>query len=164
MTDRRFVLAVVLAMLSAPVFADGVTDAFIRCMATQDDHKRLACYDKLGADMAAAAEGGAVPPRARAAKYQKVDLLDLKVDMKQLSGKKVAVEGVVLMLGEMMYLGTEPGDASSVSVNVEKLPREDRKRLRKDCADACGRVQVNGTVQKDALDNFEIAADQIMWK
>lgn len=107
--------------------------------------------------------GDAAKSKASGANYKKVDLLDLKVDMKDMANKKVAVSGVLGMVGDLAYLGTEEADMSSVSVNIEKLPREDRKRILKDCAGYCDDVQINGTIRKDVLDNYEIVAEQIVW-
>lgn len=163
MINSRILFTIVIALSCGSAFAENITDAFIKCINTDDDRKRLACYDKIGTDIAAANQPTKQQKKAPGSNYKKIDLLDLKVDIKDMANKKVAVTGVLGMVGDLAYLGTEEIDLSSVSVNIAKLPREDRKRILKDCAGYCNDVQINGTIHKDGLDTYEIVAEQIVW-
>jgi len=62
-----------------------------------------------------------------------MELIDLKTDIKSLSGKRVTVIGSLQMLGEMAMLKSEPFDMTPIMVSVEKLPREDRKQALRAC-------------------------------
>ena len=108
------------------------TAAYAKCATTQDDRQRLACFDKMTAGMVKKYQATKVSTNANGG-YEPMELIDLKTDIKSLSGKRVTVIGSLQMLGEMAMLKSEPFDMTPIMVSVEKLPREDRKQALRAC-------------------------------
>lgn len=157
----KFFLASALFAVTLPsVYAEDVTDAFIKCATTKQDRQRLACYDQIGQEMAKKYKTPSLSNKNNG--YASMSLLDLKTDIKSLSGKKVNVVGSMHMVGDMVFLQSDMMDMSPVMVNIAHLPREDRKRIIKGCIALCD-AQINGKVKEGPL-GPELAAEQIIWK
>lgn len=80
-------------------------------------------------------------------KYKEIDLIDLKVEIASLNGKKISVVGVVSSVGDpFTFIGTNKLDESKVVILIDKLSKEDRKSLFTKCNEGCD-LRVNGTVR-----------------
>lgn len=133
-----------------------VTAESARCASIQDDGQRLACYDALHQPMA---QDGA--PGEMAPEYARMELLDLKTDIRSLRGAKVQAEGVVQMMGEMVLLKDSMMDMTPIMVKIERLPREQRRQLLRDCSTLCngefyGAVGVGPLGPELIADRFEL--------
>lgn len=157
---KNQVLIAVLALATSAAFADEVTDAVIKCATTNDTRARLGCYDNLARGIVQ--KNKSHPDREAGTAYKDMDLLDLKADIKSLGGKKVRVAGSLQMMGELAMLRSDPMDMTPVMVNIEKLPREDRKQALKGCLTYCG-VQISGRVANGPLGQ-EVIAENVVWK
>lgn len=92
----------------------------------------------------------AAPPQA--AGYAPIGLLDLKTDIRQMLGRKVAVTGGIQMAGEMAALKTDMMDMTPVWLDVSQAPREQRKvLLSRQSEDDMPRFRVSGMVTKGPL-------------
>ncbi|WP_136027620.1 hypothetical protein [Klebsiella variicola] len=65
--------------------------------------------------------------------YHQIDIADLKVDQKELVGKKLAVAAYVQHIGDTTFLKNGTLDMNPIFANSDKLPREDRKKLVNSC-------------------------------
>lgn len=74
-------------------------------------------------------------------------LTDLKLDIKNMDGQRVAVRGKLIIVGDIAMLSDpkEVMDMTSVSVNLDGLPRDQRKQLLTKCGSGC-KLKVTGTV------------------
>lgn len=81
--------------------------------------------------------------------FVEITLADLKVDIKELSGKLVRVLGNGNYFADNLMLGDPdaPYDASPIFVKIDKLPRETRKWIISSCT-PCSLV-IEGEVKKD---------------
>lgn len=107
------------------------------------------------------------PPTSKTAKYKVIAMSDLQVDIKQMTGEKIEVMGRISVLGEFTQLSspTDLYDTNSIWVNVDKLPREARKRLIQRCdtlEDGC-LVVVTGVIKRKIL-GPTIVAKEITFK
>ena len=81
------------------------------------------------------------------AKYQEVDLVDLKLDMASFNKKKVSVVGALSIIGEIALLGTSRNDTSTVGVDISKLSKANRKLLLTNCNNRCDGIRIDGVVR-----------------
>lgn len=68
-----------------------------------------------------------------------VDVVDLKLDIDNMLGQEVTVEGNVTVMGDMASI-SDPlvaFDMSPVMLSIEELSREDRKFLLTQCSPTC---------------------------
>ena len=157
---KKISLLVVMALLSPSIYAEDISQKFADCAIVKLDTTRLKCYDKIRDDAVKSHVAEQNKPKVL---YQPIDLLDLKTDIKSLTGKKVSVTGEVQMMGDLAFIKTEAMDMTPITLNINKLPREDRKQLLKSCTALCNNATVNGTVKHGGLGD-ELVAEQIMWK
>ena len=132
----RLVLSLVLAALTLGMdgaHAQSRAD-MERCRAIQDPTRRLACYDAI--DLAISL------PRA---KYQVVELSELKQFALSYRGDLVEVSGWIKPDGETLSLGTDEADTRPVPIEDEMLSRRDRQTFLSSCASGC-RATVRGRV------------------
>lgn len=121
----------------------------------------------MGATVAAHQESGsaAAQPEQKItapAGYQAMELVDLKVDIHSLAGKKVATQGVLQVLGEVAMIKSDAMDTTGLFIGIDKLPRDARKTIVTDCQTYC-RVNIAGTVQEtDPM--HQIVAEQIAFR
>lgn len=154
-------IAILLIATSAvsTVQAEDVTTAFIKCASTKDDRSRLACYDKIKDDIVKAYATSQLPANG----YQTIGLVDLKVDLKKLVGKKVSVPALVQIMGEMAMLKSDEMDMAPVFADTEKLPRDDRKKLANGCQMILCKGQFYGTVKQLPL-GVGLAVEKVEWR
>lgn len=128
---KKIIFFLSFIIITNNVFADDVTTAFSKCAITKDDKARLICYDKI--------RDNAVKQYQESEKngYQSIALDDLKVDIKQMKGKRVVVNAMIQTLGEIAYLKSEAMDMTPIYADYKNLPREDRKKLASNCPSMC---------------------------
>ena len=98
-----------------------------------------------------------------AADYTPVQLDDLKVDIKTMVGKRIVTKGGAQSLATMNYLKDSPIDMNPVMMNIDSLPREDRKRLANGCQMVLCSGIFYGTIRKGDL-GLELNVDKVTWK
>ncbi|RYD94409.1 MAG: hypothetical protein EOP50_09565 [Sphingobacteriales bacterium] len=85
--------------------------------------------------------------------YAPIDLADLKVDIKQMIGKRVVVSALVQTMGEISMLKSDPLDMAPLWAATDALPRDDRKKLASSCQVVPCRGTFYGVVQRGPLGN-----------
>lgn len=99
----------------------------------------------------AVAAGAAPVADDKSGGYAPMDLADLKVDKDQLVGRKVETKGQFTMMGDIGLLADGAFDTTPVFVTVDRLPRDQRKRVN-DCGAALGcSLTIRATVGRTAL-------------
>jgi hypothetical protein len=78
---------------------------------------------------------------AQAPAYAPVQLDDLKVDLKQMVGKRVSTRALIQSMGEVQMLKSDPIDMTPIWAVTGDLPREDRKKL----VSGCQMIECGGT-------------------
>lgn len=144
---KKLAMAVAISLVHISCHAADVSGAFAKCASTKNDKSRLACYDKIRDDIYGR---NTANPKQAARTYQQISLIDLKVDIKEMVGMKIEVSGVLQMLGELIYLKSEPMDMTPLLVNVANVSREERKALLQRCSTLCN-GKVSGTVGSDEI-------------
>jgi hypothetical protein len=94
------------------------------CRSLKDKDQRLACFDRTTA------------PRP-AADGETIGITDFLLDAKELSGKKVVVEGVLQAFAGMTFLKKDLVGADFATVQVDNLPRTQRKAILEKCDQGC---------------------------
>jgi len=135
------------------------TSAYVKCASTRDDRQRLACFDALTATIVKQNS----PPSTNKNSYLSMSLIDLKTDIKSLTGKKVTVPGYIQMVGEMAFIKGELVDMTPITINIEQLPREDRKRAIQGCISTLCGATISGTVRNDGF-TARIDVDRVVWQ
>lgn len=156
---KRIVFLLLAAGTISTAFAEDVTAAFIKCGTTKDDRSRLACYDKIRDDIVKAY--GASQQSSNG--YQSVGLVDLKVDLKKMVGKKISVPALVQIMGDTAMLKSDEMDMAPIFADTEKLPRDDRKKLASACQMILCKGQFYGTVKQLPL-GLGVAVEKVEWK
>ncbi len=84
--------------------------------------------------------------------YPEIKLADLKVDIRDMTGKRVRVDGRGSYFGEMLMLGDpdQPFDASPLFVKTDELPREDRKWIVTHSGQPCT-LTIEGEIKEDMV-------------
>lgn len=139
--------------------AEEVTAAFIKCANTKEDRSRLACYDKIRNDIVKAYGASQQPANG----YQSVGLVDLKVDLKKMVGKKISVPALVQIMGDMAMLKSDEMDMAPIFADTEKLPRDDRKKLANGCQIILCKGQFYGVVKQLPL-GLGVAVEKVEWR
>lgn len=95
-----------------------------------------------------------IQPKAEApaGTYKSMRMAELKVDLKELVGKKVSVAAVGFHLNDTLVIGdpTADYDMNGITVKIDDLPRDVRLWIITKCADRC-RVTVEGEVSTGGL-------------
>lgn len=155
---KRIAILLMVAGVVSTVRAEDVTVAFMKCANTKDDRVRLACYDKIKDDIVKA-NSTAAPTTG----YQPMSLVDLKVDLKKLVGKKVGSLALVQIMGDMAMLKSDEMDMAPIFADTEKLPRDDRKKLANGCQVILCKGQFYGVVKQLPL-GLGLSVDRVDWK
>ncbi|OQB47423.1 MAG: hypothetical protein BWY02_02135 [bacterium ADurb.Bin157] len=98
---------------------------------------------------------------AATATYQSMDLIDLKIDIASLMGKKVKVKALGQLCGDMFLIKKDMMDVSPIIVETKDLPREQRKYIIQNC-NLGAPVIIYGTVGTVMFQNGLIA-EKIEW-
>ncbi|KAB2312220.1 hypothetical protein F8A87_05830 [Betaproteobacteria bacterium SCN2] len=67
--------------------------------------------------------------------YQTVDIHELKADMPSLTNQRVEVQGVGIQMMGFFLIKPKPEDATTIMVDFEKLPRDEKILVLKQCSD-----------------------------
>jgi len=94
--------------------------------------------------------------------YRPVQLDDLKVDIKQMYGQKIAVSASIQTMGEMSMIKSGLMDMAPILANTDGLPRDDRKKLVTDCQGMCSGV-FYGIIHKSVM-GPEIILKKVEWE
>jgi hypothetical protein len=122
------------AVLSAPGARAQSPDELALCRAIEDDARRLACYDAIHLSTA-----------SPLSKYTRMSLEDLKLDILTSRGRFVEVAGVLRASSGALSLGVDAADERPLPIDVEALPRQDRRALLDECTEGCNAI-VQGRV------------------
>jgi hypothetical protein len=101
---------------------------------------------------AAPASPAAAPARAAAASsggYEKISMLDLKLDIDRMRGDKIETRTSLISFGGMLMM-TDPNqafDGNGILADQDKMSREDRAFVLQQCASGCV-VTVQGEVKE----------------
>jgi hypothetical protein len=139
--------------------AADVADEFVKCAQTASDKARLACYDKIRDGIIATYKS---KQSQGSDAYQGIDLVDLKVDLKSLKGKKVLTKAYVQVMGEMAMLKSDPMDMAPIFADASNLPREDRKKLANGCQVVLCGGSFSGVVKSLPL-GVGLVLDKVVW-
>jgi hypothetical protein len=157
--NKLVALLVLMLGLTANTIAADISDAFINCAVVKDDRTRLACYDKIRDDAVKAAQA----ENKQNSGYRPLKLVDLKVDVKTLIGKKVAVASQIQVIGEMAMLKSDELDMSPLFADFSKLSRDDRKKLASGCQVVLCQGIFYGVVRQLPL-GVGVALEKVDWK
>ena len=119
------------------------TDELVRCQAIADSLDRLGCFD--GLTLGDGKVGQSTSGPATAPTYRRLTIAEFQLDATALKGRKVELTGVVQQLGKLVLLKNSLFDANVLFVEIEKAPRDDRRRLFEHCGKGCT-ATVRGTV------------------
>ncbi len=137
---RTFSLAIFCAALSfGPAFAEET--------ATLNDGRKVLLKDDGTYEFV-----GEAKKEGASGDFSEIKMADLKVDIKEMSGKKVRVRGKGSYFGEMLMLGDpeQPFDTSPIFVKIDALPRDARKWIVSNCGQGC-RLVVEGDIVEDLV-------------
>ena len=146
MNPHRTAILLGAVLLAASAHAQTRED-ILRCREIVDTERRLACYDAIELSGS---------PRS---KYEVVDISELKGFALSYRGHLVEVQGWIKPGGDLLLLGVDEADQSTIPIDFQALPRRDREAFLQACAEGCeatvqGRVRpVNFTtgIVADAL-------------
>lgn len=146
MNPHRTAILLGAILLAASAHAQTRED-ILRCREIVDTERRLACYDAIELSGS---------PRS---KYEVVDISELKGFALSYRGHLVEVQGWIKPGGDLLLLGVDEADQSTIPIDFQALPRRDREAFLQACAEGCeatvqGRVRpVNFTtgIVADAL-------------
>lgn len=110
---------------------------FRACASKANPHERLACFDGLGT----------VKPTGAVSEGRRVTVPEVMADFSELSGTRVTARGFVLMMGQQALLYAEMGSMTALFVDVESLPRDQRRSLFERCSGGCS-AEFTGKVTK----------------
>ncbi|MGV0909936.1 hypothetical protein [Martelella sp. FOR1707] len=91
--------------------------------------------------------------------YTPMSLIDYNLDKAELVGHKVSLTGDLAIFGEFAMLRVGMFDTTPISVEIENLPRADRKFILENCSPRC-KLTVNGTVKDNMFDQI-LSAESI---
>jgi hypothetical protein len=146
MNPYRTAILLGATLLAASAHAQ-TREEILRCREIVDTARRLACYDAIELSGS---------PRS---KYEVVDISELKGFALSYRGHLVEVQGWIKPGGDLLLLGVDEADQSTIPIDFQALPRRDREAFLRACAEGCeatvqGRVRpVNFTtgIVADAL-------------
>ena len=157
---KKTVALLAIAFACNFVQAEDVTTAFAKCAVTKDDRSRLVCYDKIRDDLVKANSPAA---QATGNGYKQLNLVDLKVDLKELISKKVAVNSLIQIMGETAMLKSDELDMAPIFADFSKLSRDDRKKLASGCQVVLCKGLFYGVVRQLPL-GTGVALDKVEWR
>jgi len=144
---KRNLISILVLLIFSPVLADEVV--------TLKNGKKALLKDN--------GTWSYVKPSAKksSGQYSSISLIDLKLDINSMSGKKIMTSGTGQFFADMFMLKQEMMDMNPLMVNVEGLSRDERKYIMTKCSSGC-RVKVQGKVG-EVMFQKGIIAEKIMW-
>ena len=128
-------LVVVTVVFSTLATAQSTND-LAQCRAIEDAQQRLKCYDDL--------VDPAQTPSATTGDYQKIDLVDMKLDATKLRGKNIEVRGLVIYNDTVQKISNEKKTAEFKIVDENKLSRDQKRHLIEKCSSSGCPATVRG--------------------
>lgn len=92
---------------------------------------------------------------AIADEIKKMSYIDFFLDYPELVGVTVGVQGFIIDLGQLTYIYDKPGSMNGLIVNTEKLPRNLRKKLMKQCSSGC-QATIIGTALDESISYIKV--------
>lgn len=132
-------------------------DVITECSAHPDDRVPLTIM-RVSSSLKPRSAPSAKAASHTAGDYTPISLTDLRLDAKQMQGKKVEVTGVVTIMGEIAMIGDSLFSSNKLFVESKKLSRENRKYLLENCDGGCT-ITVRGKVGTVMLNDGIIADD-----
>lgn len=147
---KRLLAACLFLIPVDAVRADQASD-ISACRSFKSDAARLACYDGIPISAPAKISSGGT-----------ISWADLNVDYKELRGKTVTTSGYFVIMGDqgILYESSNDLGMNALFLDVERVPREQRRDLFKHCSNGCD-ATVSGKVG-DILMQRGITAKSIM--
>lgn len=157
--DMNKYAALAFLLITSFANAEDVTDAFGKCAITENDQRRLACYDKIRDEIVK----NNTPSKTATSKYPNIDMADLKVDIEKLNGRRFSVAGYVQSFAGSNFLKSDSMDANPIILDVDGLPRDDRKKLINECQrETCLGVFYGVVKKSDFMTVFKL--EKVDWK
>jgi hypothetical protein len=144
--------SVLVVSVVANITAAYAGDVFT-CRKIGNDVARLECYDALFG------KTGAPASTSKVEAAPSISWSDLQVDYKKMRGKNVTTNGKFLFMGEQGLLYDKNMGMTAFFVDVEKLPRDQRSLLYRNCTAGCD-LSITGKVG-DVIMQRGIVADSI---
>ena len=93
--------------------------------------------------------------------YQPIELTDLQLDIDDMGGELVRVSGEISLLGDFATLTrpSEFADTNGVSVEIDGLPRETRRRLMTECDLSGCPVTIEGEIESGIFGSQIVPSD-----
>jgi len=133
MNSHRTVILLGAILLAASAHAQTRED-ILRCREIVDTERRLACYDAIELSGS---------PRS---KYELVDISELKGFALSYRGHLVEVQGWVKPGGDLLLIGVDEADESTIPIDFQAIPRRDREAFLQECGEGC-QATVQGRVR-----------------
>ncbi len=94
-------------------------------------------------------------------KYEKISINDLKLDINELSGKKIDVYGSLTIFGDMAILSDprQAMDMNPIIVETKNLSRDERRYIMENCNMGCN-ISIQGSIES-ILFEYGIKAHKI---
>ena len=102
-----------------------------------------------------------ISPNVTNAQYSEIDLVDLKLDIDALTGKKIKTQGLAQFFADMLMLKQEMMDMNPLLIDYKKTSRDERKFILTKCSTGCS-ITVFGQVGEVDFQKG-IIADRIEW-
>ena len=100
----------------------------------EDKAARLACYDRVSAEVQRERQAGIVTHGAKAEKYRRMDIVDLKVDLYSLPGKKISSSGVIESVGNGYFFSAYRHDFNGIRAEISRLSKEKSQAIVSNCS------------------------------
>ena len=144
--------------LAAASHAQETSSQIANCLNVRDGSARLTCYDRIATTIVKSTSNIQSPENP----YQTIDLADLKVDIKGLSGKRLSVFGSIQSVGDISFLKGDEMDMTPIIANIESLPRDDRKKLANGCQMLLCKGRFYGTVRRSPM-GMVLGIERVEW-
>jgi hypothetical protein len=112
-----------------------------KCASVQNDASRLNCFDANFSN----SNVNERRQKAEDEEFQKIALIDLKLDIQKMRSKKVEVSGYMIIFAHTAMLAERPMDTNFIMIGYEKVPRDERRKLLQRCSTYCS-VTIKGVV------------------
>lgn len=129
----RFTTALVVLATTPGSFSAEIDEKRLSaCRGKTDALERLVCFDALASSVTSTISGGSNTRTAKQS-YKPVSLVDFRTDAAELQGQRIELAGVLQQLGDMILLKEEIFSMNAVFVDINAIPREDRRRVFQYC-------------------------------
>ena len=100
-------------------------------------------------EVAGAVEVAPASAKRKGPAYQSIGMQDLQLDIEDMSGELIEVQGAISLMGDFATLSRadEAFDTNGISVDIDDLPRETRRYLMQNCDLEDCRVTLQGKVK-----------------